>query len=73
MKPVKSVASIEKLPVIQRHKIGIDIPPVQRRSAEDDRHIYAALIHQFEIVAHNERGFNQQTAHADGVSLSLFP
>ena len=73
MQAVKSIPRIKKLPFIKRHKIGIDVAPIERRSAENDRHIDAAFVHQFQIVAHDERRFYKQAAHPDRIRFCLFP
>src|SRR5687767_12058804 len=73
MQTVKSVARIEKLSVIERDEIGVDILPIERRPAENDRHVDAALIHQLEVISHYQRRLHEQAAHPDRICFRIFP
>src|ERR1700730_14448442 len=67
----EGVTSVKETTLIKRFQIVIDITPGQGRTAQHDRNLDTALVHQFEVVFHDEGGLNQQTAHADGISAVL--
>ncbi|HYG82989.1 MAG TPA: methionine synthase, partial [Pyrinomonadaceae bacterium] len=52
--------------------VVLDVAPRERRAAEHDGHADAALVHQLKVLAHDERGLDEQARHADGVGLVLF-
>ena len=57
------------MPLINRLQIVFDVTARQRRAAENDRHLDATLVHQLEVVFHDQRRLHEQAAHADRVGL----
>ena len=60
MEPVKRITGIEQLPFVKRYQIVIDLSPIERGAAEDNRHVDAAFVHELQVVAHDKRRFYEE-------------
>src|SRR5687767_9824054 len=73
MQTVEGIPSIKQFALVKGDQVGIDITPVESRTAEDDRDLNSTLVHQLKVVAHYQRRFHEQTAHPNRVAIRFFP
>src|SRR5678815_2018172 len=63
----KRIARVVELSFVDRLQIVLDVLARQRRATEHYGRLDAALVHQLEVLAHDERRLHEQTTHADRV------
>src|SRR5262249_18627073 len=68
----KRIPRIKEPAFVERFEIVFDITPRQGCAAEYNRNGNPPLVHQLEVLSHDERRLNQQSAHADSVGAMLF-
>ncbi len=72
MQARERVVRVVELSVINGAKIVLDVAPRERSAAQDDGHVEPPLLHELEVLLHDQRRFHEQAAHADRVGLVLF-
>ena len=68
---VKSILSVKYQPVVCIAAVFFYISPGERRSAQNNRYVYMALIENFQILFHYYCRFDQQSAHPDKIGIVL--
>ena len=63
------IARIKERALVNRLQIVFHVLPRQRGAAQHNRSFDAPLVHDFKILFHDQRGLDQQPAHADGVGF----
>src|SRR5215212_6557828 len=63
----KRITRIVQLTVIERFQIVLDVTARQCRTSEHDRNFDTSLVHQFEVLFHDQRRLHEQAAHSNRI------
>ena len=64
---LEGVLAVEEAAAVDLTQVAFDVGARERGPAEQDRDVaHAALVHQLQVLAHDQRALHQEAAHARG-------
>ena len=70
---LEGVLAVEEPALVDRSQVALDVGARQRGAAQQDVDVgHLALVHDLEVLAHDQGGLDEQAAHAQGVGVVLF-
>src|SRR3974377_768086 len=68
VEPFEGVLAVEEASFVDLAEVAFDVVPGERSAAKEHRNVrQPATVHLLAVLPHDEGGFDEQAAHADGV------